>query len=265
MALGDVFNPMFLRNVYSSCLSLLPSGCMRYANTHMDTVPKFLTHTLVLMVVCNFFLLLSSLSVSFLTFLACLLLSVQNVSILLAATPQGQQLAPRLFAPTEFMLGVCLGITIGGTILSFFVCLTFGRIHAYCAHHTEGPDSCGWRAGSLNGVWWWSSCIFWLDLICCFLLALGHGDISSQSTTQQYQSLDTDDPSMMGSGGQQQSYNQNQYQGGQQQQQAPAFAQRQQQQQGSYASGGYNNVPDVQSEAPPNASHPLQTPNVLSV
>jgi hypothetical protein len=258
MALGDV-----VMNAYSSCLSLLPTSAMRYASAHMDTAPKFLTHTLVVMVVCNFFLLLSSLSVSFLTFLACFLLSLQNVSILLAATPQGQQLAPRFFAPTEFMLGVCLGITIGGTILSFFLCLTFGRIHAYCFHHPEGADSCGWRAGSLNGVWWWSSCIFWLDLICCFLLALGHGDISSQSTTQQYQSLDTNDPSSMGNN---QAYNQNQYQQGEHQQQAPAFAQ-QQQQQGGYHNGGYNNVPDAtsQSDAPPNASHPLQTPNIMNV
>ncbi len=249
--MGDIFNPNFLRNVYGSCLALLPSGAMRYVSNNMDTIPKFLTHLLVTMAVCNFFLLLSSLSISFLTFLACFLLSIQNASTLLATTPQGQFMAPRMFAPTEFMMGVCLGITIGGTILSFFLCLTFGKIHAYCSHHPQGPDSCGWRTASLSGVWWWSSCIFWLDLICCFLLALGHQDLSSQSTSQQYESLDTQEPSMANS----QSYNQYQQQ---QQQQPPAFAQRQ----GGYGDGGYNNVPDVlaHSNAQSSDSHPLQSP-----
>jgi len=257
MAIGDVFNPTFLRNAYTACLSLLPDGLMRYVTNNMDTAPKCLTHSLAAMAVCNFFLLLSSLSISFLTFLACFLLSIQNASILLVATPQGQSMAPRLFNPTDFMMGVCLGITIGGAILSFFVCLTFGRIHAYCSHHTEGPDSCGWRAASLSGIWWWSSCIFWLNLISCFLLVAGHSDIAQQSTSHQYQNLDTEDPSMSTSSSQ--SYAQNQYQ--QQSQEAPAFAQRQQSGYSSSGGGGYNNVPDVvtQGDQPqPNASHPLQ-------
>lgn len=243
-----------VRNLYGACLSLLPLPISRYASQHMDTAPKFLTHTLGVMGVCNFFLILCSFSVSFLTFLACFLLAIQNVSILLTATPFGQSVAPRLFAPTEFMLGVCLGITIGGTILSFFVCLTFGRIHAYCSHHTEGPDSCGTRAASLNGIWWWSSCIFWLNFISCFLLVLGHSDISVSSTPQ-YQNLDQHDQSSMGPST---SASYNQYQGG-------SFAQPPQPQYSSNGSGGYNDVPDVQpSNSPQNASHPLQ-PNVLQV
>lgn len=254
----DVVN--LLRNAYTSCLSVLPGGVTRYITTHMDTAPKCLMHSLVAMAACNLFLLLSSLSISFLTFLASFLLAIQNASILLAATPQGQSVAPRLFNPTEFMMGVCLGITIGGTILSFFLCLTFGRIHAWCAHHEEGPESCGWRAASLSGVWWWSSCIFWLNFISCFLLVFGHSDISSHSTSQQYQSIVTDDPSMSTLNSQ--SYEQNQYQQGQQ---TPAFAQRQQ---GGYGggSGGYNDVPDVAPQSnmsQPDSSHPLQ--NSLNV
>lgn len=240
-----------LRNLYGSCLSLLPTPVSRYASQEMDTAPKFLTHALLAMAICNFFLIVCSLSISFLTFFACFLLSIQNVSIFLVTTPGGQSIAPRLFAPTEFMLGVCLGITIGGTILSFFLCLTFGRIHAYCSHHPDGTDSCGWRTASLNGIWWWSSCIFWLNFISCFLLVFGHSDISVSSSPQ-YQDLDQDDPSMGRSSVAPVSYNQ--YQGGH-------FAQPQQ-----YGNaGGYNDVPNVQSsDSPKNASHPLQ-PNVLQV
>lgn len=258
MAPGEIFNPNFLR----SCLAVLPTGVMRYVTTNMDTIPKCLMHSLMAMLVCNLFLLISSLSISFLTFLACLLLTIQNVSILLATTPQGQNMAPRLFNPTEFMMGVCLGITIGGTILSFFVCLTFGRIHAYCSHHPDGPDSCGWRAGSLSGVWWWSSCIFWLNLMCCLLLVLGHSDISSQSSSQQYQSLETDEPSLSTLSSSSGFINQYQQQQGQPA--APAFAQPAHH--GGYGGGGYNNVPDVVpvDQTQTKSSHPLQ-PNILSV
>ena len=247
------------RNLFGACLSILPGPISRYASDHMDTAPKFLTHTLLAMAMCNFFLISCSFSISFLTFLACLLLGVQCVSVLLVTTPFGQSVAPRLFAPTEFMLGVCLGITIGGTILSFFLCLSFGRIHAYCAHHSEGPDSCGWRTGSLNGIWWWSSCIFWLNFMSCVMLVLGHSDIATSSVPQ-YQNLDQEDPTMAaGSGASASSYNQ--YQGG-----LPSFAQPASLY--SNGGGGYNDVPDVllssDASTTPNASHPLQ-PNVLRV
>lgn len=254
----DVLNAV--RKMLGACLSILPDPISRYASDHMDTAPKFLTHTLLAMVTCDFFLISCSFSISFLTFLACLLLGVQGVSVLLATTPFGQAVAPRLLAPTEFMLGVCLGITIGGTILSFFLCLSFGRIHAYCAHHSEGPDSCGWRAGSLNGIWCWSSCIFWLNFISCFLLVLGHSDIATSSVPQ-YQNLDQEDPSM-GAGGGASASSYNQYQGG-----LPSFAQ---QPATPYGNGGgsYNDVPDVllspDATTKPNASHPLQA-NVFQV
>jgi hypothetical protein len=245
-----------VKKLYGTCLSILPAPVSTYASQHMETAPKFLTHTLMAMAVCNFFLVLCSFSISFLTFLACFLLAGQCLTILLATTPFGQSVAPRLFSPTEFMLGVCLGITIGGTILSFFLCLTFGRIHAYCTHHPEGVDSCGWRTASLNGIWWWSSCIFWLNFISCFLLVIGHSDISTTSVPQ-YQYLDQDDPSNGGGSNAGTSASYNQYQGGH-------FAQPPTPQYGN--GGGYNNVPDVQSsaESPQTASHPLQ-PNVLQL
>ena len=254
---GDVLNAV--RKILGACLSILPDPISRYASDHMDTAPKFLTHTLLAMAVCDFLLISCSFSISFLTFFACLLLVIQCVCVLLVTTPFGQAVAPRLFAPTDFMLGVCLGITIGGTILSFFLCLSFGKIHAYCAHHSEGPDSCGWRAGSLNGIWWWSSCTFWLNFISCFLLVLGHSDIATSSVPQ-YQNLDQEDPSM-GAGGGASAPSYNQYQGG-----LPSFAQPAT----LYGNGGgsYNDVPDVllSSDATTrlNASHPLQA-NVLQV
>jgi hypothetical protein len=69
---------------------------------------------------------------------------------------------------------------------------------------------------------------------------------------QQYQSLETEDPSL---GNSHQSYNQYQQHN---QQSPPAFAQRQ----GLYGDGGYNNIPDIappsNNVAPPTSSHPLQ-------
>jgi len=244
------------KNLYGACLSILPSPVARYANENLDTASKFLSHVLLVMSICNFFLMSCSFGISFLTFLACFLLSVQCTTVALTATSVGQAVAPQLFAPTEFMLGVCLGITIGGTILSFFLCLTFGRIHAYCAHHLEGPESCGWEAASLNGIWWWSSCIFWLNLISSFLLVLSHSDISTTSIPR-YHTLDQDDSTVgRGAGSSSASVASSsfsQYQGGH-------FA-RPPAQYGN--GGGYNDVPDVASSSP-DPTHPLQ-PNVLQV
>jgi hypothetical protein len=231
MTISDVINPRCYRNLYNSCLTYVPDWVGGYAAIHMDTIPKVLNHALVTMAICNVFLVMASWSVSSLLFLAAVLLGFQNASVLLMINNGHLEFSPRFLAPTDFMVGVGLGISIGGTILSFFLSLIFGRVQAFCQSISGEEDSCGKMGGSLTGVWWWSSLVFWLEVATCLLLAAGRHEISYLAQSQ-YQSIDQDGPS----GNQ----NENPYQ--------QTRENQQQQPNGNGFAGNYNNVPDVQTE-----------------
>jgi hypothetical protein len=180
-----------IRNVSHSCMVYLPEWMKSYATIHMDTIPKFLNHVLMVMAGCNLFLVLSSWSISIMFFFVAFLLSVQNTCVFLMLN-HGKLVvvvSPRFLAPTEFMVGVSLGISIGGTILACFMSLFFGRIHDYCDHlNEEHKSACGDQRGTFAAIWWWSSMVFWLEVLTCLLLAAGRQEISQNH--HQYQAID---------------------------------------------------------------------------
>jgi hypothetical protein len=193
MAINEFINPRCVQNCYQSCLAnFSPRVVASYADSHMDTVPKFLQHVLVLMLLCNFFLVLCAWSISFLCFFLSFLLNTQNVIVLLVLFHGKMSFSPRFLNPTEFMVGVSLGISIGATILAFFLSVIFGKFNHACSHVEASGNPCEEVRSAIAAVWWWSSLVFWLNLLCCILLAAGRRDISNLAQYQ-YESIGVDD------------------------------------------------------------------------
>jgi len=168
----------------------------------MDSLPKVLNHVLGLMTICNIFLFLSSWSISYIVFFASLLLNAQTVCVLLVVNNTGRlSFGPRFLSPNEFMVGVCLGISIGGAILALFLSAVFQKTRSLCSSiaddeymHAELKtfQLCETRRSAIAGVWFWSCALFWLDLIACVLIAAARRDIASL-VNYQYQSIGIDE------------------------------------------------------------------------
>jgi hypothetical protein len=183
-----------------SFFSILPHPIGSYCQNHLDTLPKVLNHTLIGLVCCNVFLLFNAMAISSITFFASFLLALQTSCVIVITNhSKFSSIVPRSFEPTEFMVGMCLGLCIGGVILSFFLSVTFRRAFAFCKYAEENyeesdhahacPGSFMRRCWSL---WWWSSLVFWLDLLTAVLIAAGRPELSlygSNTQQSQYQSI----------------------------------------------------------------------------
>merc|ERR1712238_562795 len=114
--------------------------------------------------------------------------ALQTFLVIMITNNNQINFAPRSLEPTEFIVGLCLGICIGGGILSFFVSATFSRAHSFCKDATvqAAVDACGKiKINRLSSVHWWSSIIFLLDVLLAFLIALGREEIT-HTQQQQY-------------------------------------------------------------------------------
>jgi hypothetical protein len=174
--------------------SFCPPSVGSYCAVNLDTIPKVMNHVLALLAASNFFLLFGSLHISYVTFLAAALLAAQTGAVIVVMNHDAISFAPRVLAPTEFMVGLCLGICIGGIILAFFLSITYRRMYAFCKYaetYYEEDDhehACGSYTHRLWGIWMWSSVVFWLDLLAAVLVAAGHAELS-HSPQQEYHAI----------------------------------------------------------------------------
>jgi hypothetical protein len=208
---------------------------MSYISTHMDTLPKLLHHVILLIAICDVFLFLVSWKLSFLTFFVAILWGAQNACVFLILNNGKVSFSPRFLAPSDFIIGMALGITIGGTVLAFFLSAIFSKVPFKCESIEDITHrySCEERSGTANHVWWWSTVIFWLNMTSCVLLAAGRNEISYNAQPQ-YQSIDGAPMDAMNNNQQQQQQFQHSHESQQLQQPAQTFV------------GDYSNIPDVQ-------------------
>jgi hypothetical protein len=189
-----------------------------------------MNHVLIFLAVSNIFLLFASIKITVVTFFAACLLATQTIAVVLVINNRWIGVAPRVLEPTDFMVGLCLGLCIGGVILAFFVSITFRRAFAFCEYaeknyaEEDHQHACGNLTHRLWSIWWWSTLVFWLDLFTAFLIAVGRSELSSNEQNQ-YQSIGAQPPEQYGSA---QSF---------QQQQQPTFQQAPQMQQPHQTSG----------------------------
>jgi hypothetical protein len=152
-------------------LGCCPAGFQTYATFHLDTIRKILNHLLAVLVVCDLFLFFASwrvwlgtdahglrvVSVSFLLLvqtLAVYMIVNNNTSHHHHQPGGGSSLGPMggggggngggilaSLVPTDFMLGVALGITVGGSILAFVLSSAFSRPPWPCDGHSYSSSS----------------------------------------------------------------------------------------------------------------------------
>ena len=190
MPITDVINARCYQSSYQSCIEHLPPFISHYARTNIDTLPKLLNHVLILMGICDTFIVLNGWRVSIIAWFTAMLLSSQTLFVFLILNHGKLQYSPRFLAPTDFMVGISLGISIGGTILSFFLSSTFRRAITDCSRMEDlmYTSSCERQMGSVRGVWWWSSLVMWCDIATCLLIAAGRRDFSFLEQ-HQYQTI----------------------------------------------------------------------------
>lgn len=150
-------------------LSCCPQSVATYATFHLDSISKIINHLLILLLALNVLLFLTSWNVSLLpnvgfsTVSAAFFLCFQTVCVWAMLNNHRISALPPSMDSSEFIIGVALGISIGGAVLSFVVSSTFGNI-SKCNHSESDPVYeyvCGGRRGSLAAVWFWSGLIFW--------------------------------------------------------------------------------------------------------
>lgn len=161
----------------------LPSWLTAYPLAHMDTMAKLLNHLIVANAACNMFLFIASFRAASLpslgldTLLISFLLCFQN-SISWIVLNNGQ--LPHTFnalAPSEFMMGVLLGIAVGGSILAFVTSLFFGRMSRCIKIELSTFEYVCEHRGIMLGIWFWAGLVFWLNTGIAVLIAIGRDEL----------------------------------------------------------------------------------------
>ena len=182
-----------------SLLSCLPHWFRNYAALHLDTIAKLVNHLLILMGFCNCVLFFSCWhipvvsDIGFNTPLCVLFLGVQNACLYIIFNNsrfEGMQ----FLAPTEFMVGNSLGITIGAALLALVIS-NLNRNIAKCTNlrspvHGYLCDAIADNQGTLTSVSFWSGLVFWLEFCVSLLITIGRRELINSN---QYENLSLDD------------------------------------------------------------------------
>jgi hypothetical protein len=196
---------MVSRRLSQSC----PVALSTYATLHLDTMSKILNHVVLVTVICDVFLFLSSFSVAYLdhhlgfnTVLCSFLLGACSVVVLLIVN-NSRISALSILAPTEFMVGMAMGLCIGAAVLAAVLSSTY-QIRTVCdkpgrpsgrnshnnnSHTNNNPstqpydsvlaDTCANHASSMNAIWFWAGLVAWLNVVIALLLASGRHELSA--------------------------------------------------------------------------------------
>jgi hypothetical protein len=149
----------------------------------MDTVSKLINRLVFASAICNFFLFIVSFQAAGLpslgldTLLISFLLCFQN-AVSWIVLNNGQ--LPHTFnamSPSEFMMGVLLGIAVGGAILAFVTSLFFGRMSRCIKIEVNAYEYVCEHRSIMLGIWFWSGLVFWINTGIAVLIAVGRDEL----------------------------------------------------------------------------------------
>lgn len=147
-----------------------------------ETLPKTMNTTLLAMGFCNMCLVLAvmkasmipnlGISPSLLSFLLC----AQNAITWFVLNSHRVSNLPTLI-PDEFMIGCLLGISVGGSIVSFVLSQFFGRMSKCVKLQISNITYECNHEGAMASVWFWSGLILWLNAFLSVLLVRARDDL----------------------------------------------------------------------------------------
>eukprot|EP00542_Grammatophora_oceanica_P006416 CAMPEP_0194053244 /NCGR_PEP_ID=MMETSP0009_2-20130614/48901_1 /TAXON_ID=210454 /ORGANISM="Grammatophora oceanica, Strain CCMP 410" /LENGTH=174 /DNA_ID=CAMNT_0038701221 /DNA_START=257 /DNA_END=781 /DNA_ORIENTATION=+ len=92
--------------------------------------------------------------------------------------------------PSDFMVGVILGTSLGGSILSFVLSLFYGQMSKCVSIQMTSFDYLCEHKGNMLGIWFWSGLIFWLDLGVAVLVGIGRDEFTQHySYSHSYETI----------------------------------------------------------------------------
>ena len=160
-----------------------PSSVTAYFARHMDSIAKLLNHLVFANAICNFFLFIASFQAALLpnlgldTLLISILLCFQNIVSWIVLNNGRLPHTFHALAPSEFMMGVVLGISVGGSILSFVLSLFFGRMSQCIRIEVSAFEYVCEHKGLMLSIWFWAGLVFWLNAGIAVLIAVGRDEL----------------------------------------------------------------------------------------
>lgn len=154
-----------------------------YFDRHMDNIPKLLSHLVFACSICNFFLFIASFQAALLpnlgldTLLISFLLCFQNILTWIVLNNGRLPHTFQSFAPSEFMVGVVLGIAVGGSILSFVLSLFYGRMQRCIRLEISAVEYLCENKSLFRAIWFWAGLVFWLNTGIAVLIAVGRDEL----------------------------------------------------------------------------------------
>jgi len=130
------------------------------------------------------------------------MLCVQSLCVFLIINNARLGVTIPFLTPDDFMVGVALGITIGGCILSWTLCASLGHLQPCdtlketarnLANDTTSSatekEKCLKLHPSVDALWFLSGLVFFLNFLAILLIAVGKQELSYPSQSQSYDGL----------------------------------------------------------------------------
>lgn len=164
-------------------MSSITTSISAYFDRHVDNIPKLLNHLVFACAICNFFLFIASFQAAMLpnlgidTLLISFLLCFQNILTWIVLNNGRLPHTFQALAPSEFMIGVVLGIAVGGSILSFVLSLFYGRMARCIRLEINAVEYLCEDKSLMRTIWFWAGLVFWLNTGIAVLIAVGRDEL----------------------------------------------------------------------------------------
>lgn len=165
---------------------------------YVDSIPKLMNYVLMIMALCNLLLLMAVFNATMLpnlgispTFVS-LLLIFQNGLAWIALNPQ--YASTTTLMTSDFLMGIVLGITVGGAILSFILSHFFGSMGNCIEIRMKNDNNYECQHQSqMAGIWFWSGIMFWLEVVLATLIVMGKDELLYNSHNYEHIGVALDD------------------------------------------------------------------------
>mmetsp|Transcript_9116 Transcript_9116/g.13304 ORF Transcript_9116/g.13304 Transcript_9116/m.13304 type:complete len:194 (-) Transcript_9116:488-1069(-) len=183
--------------------AMLPTSVSSYMDTHMNTIPRTITHVLWTMFACNIMLFMSSFSIiglpniGFNSFLTALFSCTHNVVIWAALSGR---MPPRFsfLAKSPFALGAHFGITIGIAMILSVLSRYFGQLSKCEPIDVYVRQYACQSIGGMMSYSIFAFLLYWLNLLLALLILRGKDDLEGEME-ENYQYVEIETPMSGGS------------------------------------------------------------------